>query len=610
MIPALVTKVLRRDDLTADEAAQAMDVVMRGEAHPAQLAGLLVGLAMKGERPAELVGLARTMRARGVPIDAGADAVDTCGTGGDRSGTFNISTAAAIVVAGAGLRVVKHGNRSVSSHCGSADVLEALGVTVTAPPAVVQRAVTEAGIGFCFAPTFHPAMRHAAEARKALGVPTAFNLLGPLTNPAQVRFQVVGVARPELTELMARALQQLGARRAWVVHGADGLDELSTTGYTKVSECHGQDVRTFYVHPADVGLAKASPQALLGATAAENARIIHEVLAGQTGPPRDVVLLNAGAALFVAGQAASLRAGIATAAAAIDNGRAARTLAALVDDHEERGMTAASPDLLEAILAATRHDLQVRRAQVSYKALEQQAWRAAAPRGAAFEAALRVPDQVNLIAECKRRSPSRGVLRADYDPAVQAKAYERGGAAAVSVLTEPSFFDGALTHLSAVRAAIALPVLRKDFVVDPYQLLEARAAGADAVLLIVGALDDERLARLLAQAAALRLAALVEVHDEVELERAIDAGATLVGVNNRNLRTLAVDLEVSVRIAARLATRVAPGVTAVSESGVTSAQDIQRLRALGYRAFLVGERLMTSADPAADLRALKSGAHS
>jgi indole-3-glycerol phosphate synthase len=268
-------------------------------------------------------------------------------------------------------------------------------------------------------------------------------------------------------------------------------------------------------------------------------------------------------------------------------------------------MTAASPDLLEAILAATRHDLQVRRAQVPFKALEQQAWRAAAPRGAAFEAALRTPDQVNLIAECKRRSPSRGVLRADYDPAVQAMAYERGGAAAVSVLTEPSFFDGALAHLTAVRAAIALPVLRKDFVVDPYQLLEARAAGADAVLLIVGALDDERLARLMAQAAALRLAAVVEVHDEVELQRAIDAGATVVGVNNRNLRTLAVDLDVSARIAAR----VPPGVTAVSESGVTSAQDIQRLRALGYSAFLVGERLMTSPDPAGDLRALKGGPH-
>ena len=264
MFAGLLSTLLRRDDLTVDQAAQAMAAVMSGEAHPAQVAALLIGLAMKGERPAELVGFARTMRARGVTIDAGPSAVDTCGTGGDRAGTFNISTAAALVVAGAGVPVVKHGNRSVSSHCGSADVLEALGVTITAPPAVVQRAVTEAGIGFCFAPTFHPAMRHAVEARKALGVPTAFNLLGPLTNPARVRFQVVGVARPELTELMARALQQLGAERAWVVHGADGLDELSTTGYTKVSECHGAVVRTFYVHPADVGVAKAAP-AICGA---------------------------------------------------------------------------------------------------------------------------------------------------------------------------------------------------------------------------------------------------------------------------------------------------------------------------------------------------------
>lgn len=329
MIGPLITRLLRRDDLTEDEAAQAMDVVMQGEAHPAQLAGLLVGLAMKGERPAELVGLAKTMRARGVAIDAGPDAVDTCGTGGDRSGTFNISTAAAIVVAGTGQPVVKHGNRSVSSHCGSADVLEALGVTVSAPPAVVQRAVREVGLAFCFAPTFHPAMRHAVETRKALGVPTAFNLLGPLTNPARVSYQIVGVARPELTELMARALQQLGARRAWVVHGADGLDELSTTGYTKVSECHGQVVRTFYVHPADVGLAKATPQSLQGASAADNAAIIRGVLAGEAGAARDVVLLNAGAALFVAGRASSLREGLALAASSIDGGAAGRTLAAL-----------------------------------------------------------------------------------------------------------------------------------------------------------------------------------------------------------------------------------------------------------------------------------------
>jgi anthranilate phosphoribosyltransferase len=330
MFPELLTKLLRRDDLTADEAARAMDTVMRGEAHPAHVAGLLVGLAMKGERPAELVGLARTMRAHGVRIEAGPIAVDTCGTGGDRAGTFNISTAAAIAVAATGVRVVKHGNRSVSSHCGSADVLDALGVGVTQPPSVAQRALDEAGICFCFAPTFHPAMKHAGEARRALGVPSAFNLLGPLTNPGRVPFQIVGVARPELTELMARALQQLGARRAWVVHGADGLDELSTTGYSKVSECHGEVVRTFYVHPADVGLPKAAPGALGGGDAARNAAVVRGVLAGNPGPARDVVLLNAGAALLVCGRAGSLKDGIAAVARAIDSGAAAATLDRLV----------------------------------------------------------------------------------------------------------------------------------------------------------------------------------------------------------------------------------------------------------------------------------------
>ena len=574
MIPSLVAKVLRRDDLTEGEAAEAMAVVMRGEAHPAQLAGLLIALAMKGERPAELVGLARTMRAQGVRLEAGSDAVDTCGTGGDRSGTFNISTAAALVVAGAGLPVVKHGNRSVSSHCGSADVLGALGVTVAAPPAVVQRAVREAGIAFCFAPTFHPAMAHAVEARRALGVPTAFNLLGPLTNPAGVRYQVVGVARPELTELMARALQQLGARRAWVVHGADGLDELSTTGYSKVSECHGEVVRTFYVHPGDVGL----PKAALGGSARRRRRRQrghHSRRArreGRPGPRRRPAQRRRRAVRRRAGRVAAPghRPG-----RRLDRRRARRPgVVGVVRRHRERGMKATTPDLLEAIVAAVRRDLQTRRQRVAYDALEQVAWHTPVPRGHQFAEALRRPGAVNVIAECKRRSPSRGVLQAAYDPAAQARAYARGGAVAVSVLTEPAFFDGSLEHLSAVRAAIDLPCLRKDFVVDGYQLLEARAAGADAVLLIVSALDDERLARLLAQAQALHLAALVEVHDEDELARAVDAGATIVGVNNRNLRTLAVDLDVSARVAARLPA----GVTAVSESGVGSAADVARLR--------------------------------
>jgi anthranilate phosphoribosyltransferase len=331
MFATLIDKLTRRQDLTSAEAAAAMAEIMSGRAHDAHIGGFLIGLAMKGERPAEIVGLAQTMRASAVQVSRRHEHVfDTCGTGGDQSGTFNISSCAALVVAACGVRVAKHGNRSVSSPSGSADVFEALGVKVTASPAVVERCLAEAGIGFFFAPTFHPSMRHAAAARRALGVRTAFNLLGPLTNPAGATRQLVGVPRPEFTELIARALLLLGSERAWVVHGADGIDEISTTGYTKVSECRDGTVNTFYLHPGDVGLAKAPAGALKGGSAHENARIVDGVLNGQRGPARDVVLLNAGAALFVAGAAKSLDDGMLRAARAIDRGDARQTLDRLI----------------------------------------------------------------------------------------------------------------------------------------------------------------------------------------------------------------------------------------------------------------------------------------
>jgi len=327
VFPALIDKLTRHEDLTSDEAAAAMAEVMEGRAAPAHIAGLLMGLVMKGEQPTEIVGLARAMRAHAVQVSRRYERVfDTCGTGGDRSGTFNISSCAAVVVAACGVRVAKHGNRSVSSLSGSADVFEALGVRVTASPAVVERCLAEARIGFFFAPTFHPSFRHAGAVRKDLGVRTAFNLLGPLTNPAGATRQIVGVPRPELTELMARTLLLLGSERAWVVHGADGIDEISATGYTKISECKDGAVNTFYLHPADVGLAKAAPGSLKGGDAHENARIIERVLAGERGAARDVVLLNAGAGLLIAGEAPSVSEGILMASRAIDRGDARRTL--------------------------------------------------------------------------------------------------------------------------------------------------------------------------------------------------------------------------------------------------------------------------------------------
>jgi anthranilate phosphoribosyltransferase len=331
MFPSLIEKLQRHHDLTADEAASAMEEIMEGRAQPAHIAGLLVALAMKGERPSEIVGLARTMRAKATKLSRTYDPLfDTCGTGGDRAHTFNVSTITALVVAACGVPVAKHGNRSVSSRCGSADVFEALGVNVSAPAPVVERCLVEAGIAFFFAPTFHPSMRHSAPTRKELGIRTAFNLLGPLTNPAGASRQLVGVPRPELTELVARSLARLGSERAWVVHGADGLDEISTTGYTKVSECRAGAVNTFYVHPSDFKLPKAAPAALRGGAATENAAVARAVLGGERGAARDIVLLNAAASLLIAGAVATVRAGIERAEEVLDDGRAAAVLDRLV----------------------------------------------------------------------------------------------------------------------------------------------------------------------------------------------------------------------------------------------------------------------------------------
>jgi anthranilate phosphoribosyltransferase len=327
MFPSILEQLRRHEDLSAEQAAEVMGEIMDGRALSSQIAGLVMALALKGERPSEIVGFARAMRARATPLPSPvADVVDTCGTGGDGAHTFNVSTASALVVAGTGQRVAKHGNRAVSSRAGSADVFEALGVNLEADPVRVHRALVEAGITFFFAPKWHPSMRHAGPTRKELGVRTAFNLLGPLTNPAGATRQIVGVARPEHTDLVARSLALLGADRAWVVHGAGGLDELSTLGHTKVSELRDGRVNSFFVHPSDAGLPVAQPGDLTGGTGEENAALVRGLLAGERGPRRDIVLFNSAAALLVAGRVATLAEGVAQAAESVDSGSAARAL--------------------------------------------------------------------------------------------------------------------------------------------------------------------------------------------------------------------------------------------------------------------------------------------
>jgi len=320
-----LAKVVRGERLTEVEAGAAMSAIMDGAATPAQIGALLAALAVRGETEDEVVGFARTMRDRAVPFAADS-AVDTCGTGGDGAGTFNISTIASFVVAACGAKVAKHGNRSASGSCGSADLLEALGVRIDPPLDLVSRRFEDAGWTFLFAPAFHAATRHAVGPRKELGVRTVFNLLGPLTNPARPHAQVVGVPRADLAVFLGRCLARLGVRRAWVVHGA-GLDELTLSDATTVAEVRDGQVRAFTVDPEDAGLARADAASLRGGDAAANAQAAREILGGARGPRRDVVLLNAAAALVVAGRAKDLREGVAQAAAAIDDGRAASVLA-------------------------------------------------------------------------------------------------------------------------------------------------------------------------------------------------------------------------------------------------------------------------------------------
>lgn len=328
----ILLKLCRREDLNRDEARAAFDHILSGQATDAQIGGLLVGLAAKGTTVEELVGAATVMREKSIAVQCEGDGIvlDTCGTGGDVRGTFNISTAAALIVAAAGVRVVKHGNRSASSKAGSADVLEKLGVKLDLSPDHLNRCLEKANICFAFARYHNPAMKFVATARSSLGIPTIFNVLGPLTNPARAKHQLLGVFAPELTDRLAAVLRELGSERAWVVHAEDGLDELSTLGPTRISELNAGLLHTWTLEPKSLGIEYARLSDLSVSNVEEAADVLTGVLAGQAGPCRDIAALNAGAALVIAGRAPDLLAGFNMATEVLIHGAASETLAALV----------------------------------------------------------------------------------------------------------------------------------------------------------------------------------------------------------------------------------------------------------------------------------------
>ncbi len=327
---ALIGKVATGAALGREEAASAFEQMMSGEATPSQMGALLMALRVRGETVEEITGAVTTMRAKMLRVKAPPDAIDVVGTGGDASGSFNISTCAALIVAGAGVPVAKHGNRALSSKSGAADVLAALGVNIDLNPEQIGHCITEAGIGFMFAPSHHPAMKNVAATRVELGTRTIFNLLGPLSNPAGVRRQMVGVFSRQWTEPLAQVLKNLGAERVWVVHGSDGLDEITTAGPTSVTALENGAVRSFEISPEEVGLRKVKPEALRGGDASVNAKAVQDVLEGKKTAFRDVALLNAAAALVVAGKAKDLKAGFALAIHSVDSGEAEGRLDRLI----------------------------------------------------------------------------------------------------------------------------------------------------------------------------------------------------------------------------------------------------------------------------------------
>ena len=736
---AALERLLRREELHADEVEGVMESLLTGALSAAATAGFLIALRAKGETIGEIAAAARVMRRHALKVQLARhmNAVDTCGTGGDQSGTFNLSTGAALLAAAAGATVAKHGNRAVSSRSGSADVLEALGVHLDLPPEELARCAEEVGVTFLFAPAHHAATRHAVGPRRDLGVRTLFNLLGPLTNPAGVRRQVLGVYDPEWVEPLAHVLLELGAERALVVHGDGGLDELSLSGPSRVAELRDGTVRLYTLSPEELGLQRAPLSALAGGDAAHNAGILRRVLEGAEGPQADAVALSAGAALYVAGVAESVREGVALAQGALKDGRARWTLDRLVEHTQRRGAalsrpteprqsfggaalprasaprdvalsveapppqptppparepSPSSPQLIElSPLAAEAEEMprpkpppardpspstpklvelepqapppprrglplphpsapvdlalepppppppapvpspsapldldlpppppppaalsgflaQVKpnkEAEVSALLLHPPTLRGPTPRSlsAALRASRHPGVGLAVIAEVKRRSPSLGPLRPDADAGDIAQGYARAGAAAISVLTDGPYFGGKLSDLAAVRARVGVPALRKDFLIHPIQLEEARGWGADAALLIVAMLGEAKLRDMLRAAEQLGLEALVEVHDADELRVALSAEARIIGVNARDLKTLQIHPEAALG----LIRAIPDGVLRVAESGLSTRDDLRRAADAGADAVLIGTALMRAPDPGAALAALLGG---
>ncbi|MEM0343099.1 MAG: anthranilate phosphoribosyltransferase [Thermoplasmata archaeon] len=645
MIREAISEVVERHDLSTSVAHDVMLEMVRGEATPSQIAAFVTALRMKGETESEIRGFVTAMRELAVKIRAPEGAVDLCGTGGDGSGTFNISTTASFVAAAAGVPVAKHGNRSMSSRCGSADALAALGVPLDLEPARVERCLSEEGICFMFAPRFHESMRNVASTRREIGVRTFFNILGPMTNPADVKRQLIGVYDGSLAPKMARVLASLGSQHVMIAHGS-GMDEITNTGDTQILEVrHGVQSRSV-VSPEDFGFDRAEPHELQGGDPNCNARIMLSVLKGERSPRSDVVAMNAGAAIYVAGRAESIFEGVRTAEKVLRSGKALAKLKAFAEtasNMEREAQLSSPPETLlgkrlstgvlsarsaqlsshlaarlagsEDGKAALRHlnpELLSHPSPLSVIALGRLLsvvsgdlsipGRAVEHEHISMARRIGSSEGIAVVAEYKPRSPTTPPLQVPPEPEIFAEACSRSSIAGLSVLVEPVYFSGSPDLFSFFRRKLRLPMLFKDFVVSEDQIALAEGLGADAVLLMAKTLQPDALDLLIRSCLRRGLEPLVEVHDEADIAAlsSIDSfdDVKMVGINSRDFRTLRTDLGVF----SSLSPLVPEGKLVVAESGISTAADIMTVSSAD--AVLVGSVLMRSEEPARELRSI------
>ena len=584
MIKDALYAVTHGQDLSYDLAKDTMNKIMSGDVAEVPMAGFLCALAAKGPTVDEVTAFAEVMREKAGSVPHEGTVVEIVGTGGDEANTFNISTTSGFIISAAGIPVAKHGNRSVSSKCGAADLIEALGAKLELNGEQNEAVLNKANMCFMFAPVYHQAMKYAGPVRKALGVRTVFNILGPLANPAGATVELMGVYDKSLVEPLARVLANLGVKRGAVVHGFDGLDEITATNKTYVCEINNGTFTSYEFDPKDYGFEYADKTELEGGDATVNAEITRRVLGGEQGGKRTAVLLNAGMAIYLAKEGLTLAEGIEKAKHMIDSGKALATMEQFVKATQE-----VQSLILDKIIEATKIRVAQEKEVETPEAVKAAALALPSDTGFPFEAALRQQD-FNFICEVKKASPSKGIIAEHFPYLDIAKEYEVAGAAAISVLTEPDFFKGDKKYLQEIASTVKIPVLRKDFIIDEYQIYQAKAWGASAILLICACLDVPTLTKFRELADSLGLSSLVEAHDEHEVQMAIDCGARIIGVNNRNLKDFTVDVQNSVR----LRNLVQDDVIFVSESGLETPEDIQVLRDNNIGVALMGETFMRS----------------